>query len=74
MQVAKSLLQGLKRLGHDSALFAKALIRELCAEWTDPSALVIGPTGLGLGRNGNRYVATPSGPIPNRLRTRKQAL
>ena len=38
-------------------LLATTTIGSGFAEKTDPAALVIGPTGLGLGRNGTLYVA-----------------
>ena len=41
------------------------------AEKTDPAALVVGPTGLALGRNGSLYVADT---LPNRLAVIPDAL
>jgi hypothetical protein len=45
------------RSGHAPRLLAVTAIGSGFAERTDPGALVIGPTGVGLGRKGTLYVA-----------------
>jgi sugar lactone lactonase YvrE len=45
------------RRGHAPRLLAVTAIGSGFAERTDPGALVIGPTGVGLGRTGTLYVA-----------------
>jgi hypothetical protein len=45
------------RAGHAPRLLAVTRIGSGFAERTDPAALVVGPTGVGLGRNGALYVA-----------------
>ena len=45
------------RAGRAPRLVARTRIGSGFAERTDPSALVVGPTGAGLGRNGTLYIA-----------------
>jgi hypothetical protein len=45
------------RAGHAPKMVALTRIGSGFAERTDPSALVVGPTGVGLGSNGTLYVA-----------------
>ena len=46
------------RPGHAPRLLATTKVGSGFAERTDPAALVVGPTGLGLGRHGTLYIAS----------------
>lgn len=59
------------RSGHAPKLLATTRIGSGFAERTDPSALVVGPTGLGLGRHGTLYVASS---VANRIAAIPHAL
>ncbi len=48
---------GLKLTGKGVSVTSNTVIAKGFAEKTDPNALVIGPTGVGLGSNGDLYVA-----------------
>ncbi len=65
------------RKNHPPKLSSSQVIAKGFAEHTDPNALVVGPTGVGLGRSGALYVADSNGnrvaAIPNAM-TRSSAL
>jgi sugar lactone lactonase YvrE len=48
------------RHGHAPVVTSNRVIASGFTEHTDPNALVVGPTGVGLGRNGTLYVADSS--------------
>lgn len=52
---------GLKIAGGKVNVTSNTVIAKGFPEKTDPNALVIGPTGVGLGSNGNLYVADSNG-------------
>ncbi len=68
---------GLSLAGSVPRVTSNTVIANGFAEHTDPNALVVGPTGVGLGHNGTLYVADSNGnriaAIPNAL-TRTQVL
>ncbi len=47
--------------GHAPVVFSEQVIATGFPERTDPEALVVGPTGVGLGHNGTLYVADTQG-------------
>ncbi len=47
--------------GHAPEVVSERVIADGFAEHTDPNALVVGPTGVGLGRDGVLYVADSNG-------------
>ncbi len=61
----------LKFRHHHVSVIANRVIADGFAEHTDPAALVVGPTGVGLGPNGVLYVADSNGSriaaVPNAL-------
>lgn len=57
--------------GHAPVLTSERVIADGFAEHTDPNALVVGPTGVGLGRDGVLYVADSNG---NRIAAVPRAL